>query len=149
MRFSLPDCKNAKEYAQRIRPMPLSLLRQMRDQRAVVVIELKEIEREIQRRESRMQPKKVLRISFDAAISGYCFETNTKNGLRRIYPPGLRPGEEVCMNTEDLRAWFKRLKVTHIESKFDEKKTSVDCIKDGTYSVASYLKWHARAGEEE
>jgi hypothetical protein len=51
--FSLPDCNSAKEYAQRIRPMPLGLLRDMRQKRAASAIELKEIEREIARRERR------------------------------------------------------------------------------------------------
>lgn len=61
MKFSLPDCKTAAEYGKRIRPMPIGLLRQMKEQREVVLettaAELQEINKELARRQRR-QPKK-------------------------------------------------------------------------------------------
>lgn len=107
--------------------------------------EIGQIDKELERRRA----KKVLHISFDPEISGYRFETDTKRGRRRVWPPKLHPGEEVCQNADYFRAWFKKLKVTHIHSEFGEKKTSRDCIKDGTYTVAAYLKWWSLSEEED
>jgi hypothetical protein len=106
---------------------------------------LEKIEKELLRR----QPKTVF-VSWDNdSDAGYKFELETKKGRRRVRPAGCRPGEEVCLESGQLRAWFKNLKVTHIESKFGETKTSHECIKDGKYSIEAYLKWWKRLGDGE
>lgn len=150
MRFSLPDCNSAKEYAQRIKPMPLSLLRQMREDRLAAAVELKEIEREIARRVRRMQPRKVIYVSWDDDTDAdYKFEIETTKGRRRVLPRGVHSGEMVCQPSELIRVWLKRLKVTHVESKFGCKKTDEATIKDGVYTVAQYIKWWKRCEEDE
>jgi hypothetical protein len=61
----------------------------------------------------------------------------------------MRAGEEVCMGSGQLQAWLKQLKVTHVQSKFDCKKTDEATIKDGKYTVAQYVKWWKRCEEDD
>lgn len=106
--------------------------------------EIGRIDKELLRRE----PKTIF-VSDDETDTGYKFEVETKRGRRRVLPRGMRAGEEVCMNSDQIRAWLKRLKVTHVVSKFDETSTSDECIKDGRYTVAQYIKWWKRCEEED
>jgi hypothetical protein len=80
----------------------------------------------------------------------YIFEVETARGKRRVYPPGIGKHDEAATTPSgDLRAWLKRLGVTHVQSLFGESKTSRECIADGRYTVAKYIQWWKRAEETE
>jgi hypothetical protein len=108
--------------------------------------EIGQIEKELLKREP-----KTIYVSWDEVTdAGYRFEIETKRGnRRRILPHGFAVGEEVCMNSDQLRAWLNQLKATHVVSKFNETSTSDECIKDGKYTVAQYIKWWNRSEEDE
>lgn len=82
--------------------------------------------------------------------SVYCFHVvvareGCRGSLRRVYPPGFRRGDEAaCAELACMRAWFERLKITHVTSKFGNKETDECCIADGTYTAKQYLKWWGR-----
>jgi len=105
--------------------------------------EIGRIDKELLRR----QPKSIF-VSWSDADNDYRFELETKHGRRRVLPKGCAPGETVCQSSEQIRMWFKGLKVTHVVSKFDCKKTDEATIKDGKYTAAQYINWWKRAEEE-
>lgn len=80
----------------------------------------------------------------------YVFEVETARGKRRVYPPGIGKNDEAATTDSDvLRAWFKKLDITHVQSLFGETKTSRECIADGRYTTAKYIQWWKRAEEDE
>lgn len=106
--------------------------------------EIGRIDKELQRR----QPKTIF-VSWSDADNDYRFELETKRGRRRVLPKSCAPGETVCQSSEQIRLWLKGLKVTHVVSKFDCKKTDEATIKDGRYTVAQYINWWKRPEEED
>lgn len=107
--------------------------------------EIGQIDKELMRREP-----KIIYVSWDEETDAdYRFELETARGRRRVLPRGCHPGETVCQSSEQIRLWLKGLKVTHVVSKFDCKKTDEATIKDGKYTVAQYIKWWKRAEEDE
>ena len=107
--------------------------------------EIGQIENELLKREPR-----TIYVSWDDETdSGYKFEVETKRGRRRVLPRGMRAGEEVCMESVRLRNWLRDSKITHVVSKFNETSTSDECIKDGKYTVAQYVKWWSRSEEDD
>lgn len=106
--------------------------------------EIGQIENELLKRKP-----KIIYVSWNEETdTGYKFEVETAKGRRRVSLRGSA-GEDVCMNSFQLRAWLKQLKVTHVVSKFDCKKTDESCIKDGKYTAAQYVKWWASSEEED
>lgn len=107
--------------------------------------EIGQIDKELQRRKP-----KTIHVSWDDETDAdYKFELETARGRRRVLPKGVHSGEMVCQSSETIRVWLKRLKVTHVESKFDCKKTDEATIKDGRYTVAQYINWWKRCEEED
>jgi hypothetical protein len=106
--------------------------------------EIGQIDKELQRR----KPKTIYVSWNEETDTGYKFELETAKGRRQVSKRGSA-GEEVCMSSSELRAWFKGMKITHVVSKFDCKKTDEATIKDGKYTVAQYIKWWSRCEEED
>ena len=99
-----------------------------------------------------MTKRMYVRCARDGEGTCYVFEVETERGKRkrRVYPPGKSKVDEAAATSSDvLRAWFKKLGVTRVVSLFGETKTSRECIADGSYSVAAYLRWWKRAEEED
>jgi hypothetical protein len=106
--------------------------------------EIGQIEKELLNR----QPK-IIYVSWNEETdTGYKFELETAKGRRQVSKRGSA-GEEVCMSSSELRAWFKGMKITHVVSKFDCQKTDEATIKDGKYTVAQYIKWWSRCEEQD
>jgi hypothetical protein len=107
--------------------------------------EIGQIDKELQRR----KPKTIYVSWDDETDADYKFEIETSRGRRRVLPKGCYPGELVCRSSDEIRLWLKKLKVTHVVTKFDCKKTDESCIKDGKYTVAQYTNWWKRAEEDD
>jgi hypothetical protein len=102
---------------------------------------LKEIDKELERR----LPKKTINVLWDGLTdAGYQWQI----AGRRVYPDGKHGDGVSCLHSDRLQAFFKKHKITHVNSTFNETSTSDECIKDGVYTVAAYLKWWRR-GETE
>jgi hypothetical protein len=91
-----------------------------------------------------------VRCGLEDESDSYVFHIETKRGLRRVWPPGYEGrGEAAACPATVLEPWLKKLRVTHVVSKFGETKTSRECIKDGAYSRAAYVRWWKRAEKSE
>jgi hypothetical protein len=144
VKFSLPDCATAKDYAKRIRPMPLSLLRQMKADREAAVVELHAIEREIARR----RPAKT--VHYTVVLNdlhhgdGIWFFYPKANGeRRRVHPRGpqncTQYPQDIC--ADEVEAWMKREGITHVFAETEDNETSPECIKHGRHTRATFIKW--------
>jgi hypothetical protein len=144
VKFSLPDCSTAKDFAKRLRPFPIGLLRQMKTEREVAVVELREIEREITRR----RPAKT--VHYTVVLddlhhgSGIWFFYPQANGKRRrVHPRGPGGGtkypQDIC--ADEVDAWMKREGITHVFAETEDNETSPECIKHGKHTRATFIKW--------
>lgn len=89
-----------------------------------------------------------VRCAADGEGTCYVFEVETTQGTRRVYPPGCGKRDEAASTDSDvLQAWFEKLRITRVVSRFGETKTSPECIADGSYTVAEYIKWWKQAEE--
>jgi hypothetical protein len=87
----------------------------------------------------------------DAEPSCYVFEIEVRGGgRRRVFPPGFKRNDEAAAApTEVMRAWFKRLGVTHVVSAFGNEHTDRACIADGRWKAKDYLAWWQESEEDE
>lgn len=98
------------------------------------------IDQELERR----LPKKVVVVSFNVEESTFNWQVNG----RRVYPLGHHRRHEMPL-ADQLKVWFKRAKITHVDSRFKETKTTTEQLKDGVYTVRAYLVWWRRAEIED
>lgn len=91
-----------------------------------------------------------VRCGLEDESDSYVFMLESKRGLRRVYPPGYKGrGEAAACPSDILEPWLRKLRVTHVVSEFGESATSRECIKDGTHTLAAYIKWWKRAEEQD
>lgn len=93
------------------------------------------IDQELERR----LPRKVVVVTFNADESTFNWHVNG----RRVYPVGHRRRHEMPL-ADQLKVWFKKAKITHVDSRFNETKTTNEQLKDGVYTVKAYLQWWRR-----
>lgn len=90
-----------------------------------------------------------VRCGLEDEADSYVFHVPLKTRMKRVYPPGYEGrGEAAACPSLILAQWFDKLHITHVVSLFGETTTSRECLKDGTYPVARYIRWWKRAEKE-